>query len=160
MIKNKDGTTFKLKGPNPLMKEQDQWGKFVIHNFRWKPEIKSNPIPETNFAPNESKKPDPTLTANKFVSHCLPVIIETHIDELYGDVKSTSKYGNKMMFEFLLVNQNDLSITFWTNIKLEIGSIIYPINKDKRWWKINRQEEKNEGYLYSGIGSDICPDFT
>ena len=157
MIKNKDGSTFKLRGPNPLMKEQDQWEKFITHNFGWKPE--GQIMPEEHIVLKYTTS-NPTLTTNKFASHCLPIIIETHIDELYGEIKNTSKYGNKIMFEFFLVSQDDLSITFWTNIKLEIGSIIYPINKDKRWWKINRQEEKNEGYLYSGIGSDICPSFT
>lgn len=41
-IKNKDGTVYKLKGPNPLMKSQKAWKKdekFQVHNFDWTPEV-------------------------------------------------------------------------------------------------------------------------
>lgn len=169
MIKNKDGTIYKLKGPNPLMKEQDQWNKFKIHNFNWEPESKPNSIPEplqikSDFVIKESKpepRPEPNQEfTTKSTAHCLPVVIEVHKDSLYGEVKSVSKYGDKFLFEFLLVSQNDMVIVFWTDIELENGSIVYPINKDKRWWKINKKEKKESGYLYAGINSDICPDFT
>lgn len=173
VIRNSCGTIYKLKGPNPLMKEQDQWNKFKIHNFNWEPESKSDSIPETpqiksDFAIKESKpepEPEPRIEPSrefttKSTAHCLPVVIEVHKDSLYDEIKSVSKYGDKFLFEFLLVSQNDMVIVFWTDIKLENGSIIYPINKDKRWWKINKREKKESGYLYSGINSDICPDFT
>lgn len=35
---NKDGSVYKLSGPNPAMKEQKLWGDFVTHNMEWKPE--------------------------------------------------------------------------------------------------------------------------
>lgn len=31
-IYRKDGSVFKLDGPNPLLAEQDQWDNFVVHN--------------------------------------------------------------------------------------------------------------------------------
>lgn len=36
---NKDGSVFKLSGPNPVMKDQEIWGDFLTHNLQWKPEI-------------------------------------------------------------------------------------------------------------------------
>lgn len=34
-IKNRDGTIFKLRGPNPAMNNQDIWGDYVIHNMKF-----------------------------------------------------------------------------------------------------------------------------
>lgn len=34
-IKNKDGTVYKLKGPIPVMLDQERWDDFQIHNFDW-----------------------------------------------------------------------------------------------------------------------------
>ena len=31
-IYRKDGSIFKLNGPNPLLVDQDQWDNFVVHN--------------------------------------------------------------------------------------------------------------------------------
>lgn len=36
---NKDGTVYKLSGPNPAMKEQKLWEDFVTHNMEWQQEI-------------------------------------------------------------------------------------------------------------------------
>ena len=50
-IKNKDGSTYTLRGPNPLMSEQADWDKTKIKliNLSWKSEIiedQRNPIKE------------------------------------------------------------------------------------------------------------------
>jgi hypothetical protein len=39
---NKDGSVYKLAGPNPVMKEQKLWGDFVTHNMKWTPEVSEN----------------------------------------------------------------------------------------------------------------------
>lgn len=52
-ILKKDGTVYRLKGPNPLMLEQQRWdpSQIILHNFSWDPvltrnsEIKSSPPP-------------------------------------------------------------------------------------------------------------------
>lgn len=38
-LKNKDGSVYRLKGPNPLMKEQKIWEEFRVHNMKWGSEI-------------------------------------------------------------------------------------------------------------------------
>lgn len=38
-LKNKDGTVYKLRGPNPLMKDQKTWEEFRVHNMKWGSEI-------------------------------------------------------------------------------------------------------------------------
>lgn len=37
-LKNKDGSVYKLAGPNPAMKEQKLWSDYAVHNMTWKPE--------------------------------------------------------------------------------------------------------------------------
>lgn len=58
VLKNKDGSVYKLQGPNPAMKDQNLWGDFVAHNMEWNDEkIKDNNkkeyqapmVPENNF---------------------------------------------------------------------------------------------------------------
>jgi len=190
-IKNKDGTIYTLKGPNPLMKEQENFKEFALHNFKWTPEVHTSPtkvVPaESDFnikkldvqeQKSEPKKEEPQPKKIEVVEkieksedvpgdpritriHCLPVKTEKKIDELYGEARTVRKYDDPFLFEAVIVDQNDFSIVFWTNINiLEEGSIIYPANKDKRWWKVNKMESKNEGYLYDGYPSDIHPDFS
>lgn len=38
-LKNKDGTVYKLRGPNPVLKDQKLWDSFKIHNMQWQGEI-------------------------------------------------------------------------------------------------------------------------
>lgn len=35
VLKNKDGTVYRLDGPNPTMKTQETWSEFEIHNMKW-----------------------------------------------------------------------------------------------------------------------------
>ena len=42
VIKNKDGSVYKLQGPNPLMEDQAFWNaleNFTLHNTEWKKTI-------------------------------------------------------------------------------------------------------------------------
>jgi hypothetical protein len=34
-LRNKDGTIYKLAGPNPAMKDQNLWDEFKTHNMQW-----------------------------------------------------------------------------------------------------------------------------
>ena len=58
MLKNKDGTPYKLSGPNPMMKNQEVWGNFIVHNMEWeeeKSEDNQKLVPvETDFNIRES----------------------------------------------------------------------------------------------------------
>jgi hypothetical protein len=39
VIKNKDGTVYKVKGPNPIMLEQDLWNDFELHNMEFPDDV-------------------------------------------------------------------------------------------------------------------------
>lgn len=192
VIRNENGSIYKLKGPNPLMKSQDQWEKFELHNLKFESETKKDDIPTTpiktdfKIKSNVEEKIEriqepiksPTIpiiqstkqeievleeerNLDKIKIYCLPFTIKKNIDELYGEERLVTGYGKKFIFEAIIIENLDFKMLFWTNIEfIEPGSIIYPMNKDKRWWKIHQKEQKNNGWIYISIPSDIHPDFT
>ncbi len=48
VIKNKDGTVYKVRGPNPIMIAQDLWNDFELHNMEF---------PDDLVSQNSAKKP-------------------------------------------------------------------------------------------------------
>lgn len=177
-IKNKDGSNYKLSGPNPHMKNQLLWDHFELHNMNFK-EInnlikKEKDIPKKEYIPKEeyiTKEEDITKKEDipkeedvpkvkKITIYCLPAIIEVHEDVLYGEIRKTIKYDKKFKFEAILISNNDISFEVWTNaIELGNGSILYPQNFDKRWWKVNSTIKKFDGFLLSCSPSNITPSF-
>jgi len=51
MLLNKDGSVYRLSGPNPVMKDQKIWADFVTHNMKWNPEVGKD---NTVVKPHES----------------------------------------------------------------------------------------------------------
>lgn len=196
-IKNKDGTIFKLVGPNPIMKNQDFWEESVLHNFEYKeittsevlqkeeeqdpdvmkiviseeqpelpeykkieevvPEeievtIKEVPVPEKKKKKEEIKIP-------KWQAHCLPAVVETVEDQLYGDSKRKISYGNRFSMELIISEENDLLLKAWTNIHIGEESIVF-IVKEKRWWKVDKCEINHGGFMIYCSVSAITPSFS
>ena len=159
-IYNLNGSEYILEGPNPLMKKQEHFKDFVLHNFNWKPEVKEKisivvpkksdfhvkedppELPESKIVEKIESHDPPSIDSNITRIHCLPVKIEQKIDELYGETRLVSTWGNPFLFEAIILDQNDFMINFWTNIEIESDSIIYPVNRDKRWWKVNNKQKK------------------
>jgi len=48
-LKNKDGSTYRLRGPNPLMREQELWRDFKLHNFQFKGVVVADTTEVTPF---------------------------------------------------------------------------------------------------------------
>ena len=42
VIKNKDGSVYKVRGPNPIMMSQEVWDNFEVHNMDFSPDIVNN----------------------------------------------------------------------------------------------------------------------
>jgi len=42
VIKNKNGTEYKVKQPNPIMKEQEVWSDFTLHNMEFDKDLVAN----------------------------------------------------------------------------------------------------------------------
>lgn len=220
VIKNKDGTTYQLRRPNPIMVQQDIWTDFEIHNMNFHEEtvtntnketiknkkkinlgqtvidnnknqdnrevvqIQSKPvIPEIPVPPKpeltlpEAKEDKPSIPANleiekpptvhaslanykKTIMHCLQADAKTHIDDLYGERSTKISYSGKFTFEAILVDENDFNLVFWTHLKkVTKYSILYPQNREKRWWKANQVKIAPEGFFISCIPSEYHPNF-
>lgn len=74
-------------------------------------------------------------------------------------LEKTVQYYDKIQLEGLIIEQSDIYIRFVTNKDLATGSIVYPKNKDKRWWRTIDSVEKDDHYLVDALLSDYQPDF-
>lgn len=150
-IINNDGTPYKLRGPNPVVKSQNDWTERVIlHNFQYEDEISvSQSKPE--------KKASDGIPKQMF--HCLPALIKEYVDEMYGDKKTTLTYLSPFTFEGIVVNFTDISFSIWTNnAKIDNFSVIFAPEM-RRWWKVNESEDKADGKIYHCVISDFQPSF-
>lgn len=218
VIKNKDGTVYKLKHPNPIMIEQDIWSNFEIHNMSFNEETVINPnkdaikvkkkisigkevvdtkenqekrevvsvntvvieekpaiqppLPITQpevVAPQEINDPTierpPTineklLSYKRTIVNCLQADVKEHIDDLYGERSVKVNYKSKFTFEAIFIDEDDLNLVFWTHLeKVTKHSIIYPRNKEKRWWKVTSVKKAPEGYFINCMPSQYHPNF-
>lgn len=202
---NSDGTIYKLSGPNPVMKSQELWNGFELHNMSWqeekaedvnkvkpmetdfnvknlflseleqtKPEIK---VVETRPEPKEesqeierkvvviadkkdiSESSDSLDSIEKVFIHCLPAKLRERKDSLYGDSYNTIQYGKPTSFEGVVLKQEDLFVEIWTDVEISIGSILYPKENYKRWWRVQEKESKVKGWLLVATPSDYQPSF-
>lgn len=53
-LRNKDGTLYKLEGPNPVMKDQKIWGDYTVHNMKWESEKKADTTPKVEIPKKET----------------------------------------------------------------------------------------------------------
>lgn len=191
-IKKKDGTEFKLRHPPKLSAHQEFWSdeKLVFHNFKFKQSIVKNvqpivakklevpPVVTTveTFLEEIKVQPEvketlpieePKKIENKIFTFALPSYFVEVEDDLYGEKYKKIHYKEKITFESILIDRGDLSLSFWTNISLQKGSVVYfskYIDGQKisefRWWKVSKSEPAEEGFVYYCINSDYQPDFS
>lgn len=187
MIKNKNGTVYRIEGPNPFMNNQELWKDCIKHNFEWKDEIvfdflkqKLNlPIQQSaesfleemeqhpekmpqELPPPVVKKSPPKKEKKEFdsiQSFCLPANTVENKDDLYGEIKQKVTYGEVFTIEIVVLSQTDLMFRFWTTHEINKRSILYPKNKDKRWWKISEVSDAPKGFIYTGLPSSFTPSF-
>lgn len=223
-IKDKDGNVYRLRGPNPLVKNRSDWDKNyikLINIGKWKSEVLEDKNKEEASIPDIAKTlnlyegPEPpvkTIPANEFLKevteveqikeptleikqeekqeekqeqktaiinvpeilaqairdrgveyYCAPVIGENKFtDDLYGSTYKTNKYGNKFLFDAIVIDQSDLQLQFWCLKDLTKNSIVYKKNQQggERWWRITDSEPKTGGFICLATVSDMNPDFS
>lgn len=186
VIKNKDGTVYKISGPNPLMGRQDFWKDFITHNFDWLSEVAKDDtdkilkeykvekieqqrieVQDELKQTEDKEKPikidyNNNINIKKYNSvlcFCLPAKNIEKKDELYGEYYEKTEYLDKFLTEIVLLEKEDFTIKIWCEKLLTKKSIIYPKNKDKRWWKITEIENAPVGYYYFANISDYTPSF-
>lgn len=193
-IKNKDGSTYRISGPNPLMNKQDFWKDFITHNFDWVSEIakdethkilknyefdkikkneniedKTETIEDKTEIESkiEIKEQEPKIEEiknnikkyNSILSFCLPAKNTEKKDNVYDESYTKTDYMDKFLVDIVILEQEDFFIKIWCDKLLTKKSIIYPKNKDKRWWKISEVESAPVGYYYLANISDYTPSF-
>jgi len=175
------------------MKDQDTWKKdeeIELHNCKWgetilnPPQIVLKPLvkepalseelpveePDEEYEvetpePEASKLPK-AIDKKIVIIYCLPTVVKIIKDELYGDERETTNYGNKFTFEGIIVSRTDLTLQFWTTIQLTKGSVVFP-SKYKtgikfggyRWWSVTNTEAKTGGFITHCVPSNVQPDF-
>ena len=186
VIKNKDGSEYKLSKPNPHMKNQLLWDSFELHNMNFetiKELIKKNKVEIKEIVVEEAEEEEEVeeekikaieeevkevvkeeikeeISVKKTLIYCLPARIKIHEDILYGEVKKIITYDKKFKFEAVILNITDIGMDIWTNaVVIEKESILYPQNFDKRWWKVNNISSKFDGKILSCVLSSITPSF-
>jgi len=106
----------------------------------------------------KKEKQNKTDIEKTFV-YCLPATIRETKDELYGDIIKTIQYDKPTSLEAVILSQTDMTMEMWTETNFGEGSILYPKNGDKRWWKIQTSQTKLGGWILKCIMSQDQPSF-
>ena len=185
-LKNKDGSQFVLSKPNPIMTTQETWSKneLILHNKMGKIIVFPDPtrpikkVVVKEEIPEEPKKepekpPEPvivqkleepqatTTNSDKIQIWCLPASYKEYKDNLYNEYYRKINYGNKFLFEGIILKQEDFFIEIWTNTKaVTKDSVLFPRNQDKLWWRVDKIKKENEGYMICATISDYQPKFS
>ena len=151
-----DGTMVMPMGSDFELSEKNQGAIFLD-------ELDSSKISENEFKKENIKvnKKEQELkpSIEKTFIYCLPAIIREKKDDLYGDVYKTIQYEKPTSFEAVILTQNDLFMELWTDSSFGEGSILYPKNGDKRWWKVQDKEQKVGGWILKSVPSQNQPSF-
>lgn len=150
-----------LPEPAPVEKREEKKAEYVPTQ---QPDDKTFDLPHIKY---------------KVISHCLPAIVQKKKDSLYGESWERLSYGKKIVFPLIVVEANDFSFDFWTsdpNAQITERSIVYPFSyevyneetgsydrvpyDEYRWWKVSSKEQKEGGWLFRSVPSEIQPDFS
>ena len=122
------------------------------------------PTTPTETATTPTPLPDRTarrlIAENTTTIWCAPVVETEFKDDLYGERRIRRSYGQKVLLEGIIVSESDSEMIFWSEPLCGNGSIVYPQNRSKRWWRVESSETKTGGHLHRTIFSDVNPDFS
>lgn len=215
-IKDRDGKVYTLRGPNPLMRKQQEWDRTKVHlfNMNFRNEVvvadERNPVEELkaktidiaqelNLTPKVEKRakviepkkfieeirsvpkekptvvsmpePTPVITVDPKMArvlkdrgvayYCAPAVgRRTHSDDLYGTSYGVVEYGDKFIFDAIIIDQSDFELQFWCVKPVTAESVVYRKDRGERWWRIKDVQPKTGGYIVKAIFSESNPDFS
>lgn len=175
-IKNKDGSDYYYSKPNPVMNSQSLWPKdepVKLHNKFGKrfygQDMESEPelaeeveeeIEEVKIV-QSIEKPKEDTDSDIFEVWCLPATIITKVDPLYGSHYNRIKYGEKFTFEAKVYETTDLYLQLVAKQEIPVSSVIFPLNKDRRWWRVAGSEKYEDSgfWIITSQISDYQPNF-
>jgi hypothetical protein len=187
MIKNSDGSPYKIRKPNPLMLQQEieEQPIEVIHNFspeeivlqskgkkkittafpatigvmephpQIQEQIKANELVEEEYIPEVKEEIE---SDNKVNCWCLPADWKDFYDPLYEETRKNLVYGNKFMFEGIVLNADETDYQMWMKAKIKPSSIVF-VSPNRRWWKVIKVTESEDGFIVNCMPSLERPSF-
>lgn len=99
-LKNKDGTIYKLSSPNPVMKKQEIWSSFTLHNMKWKTE-RYKDLMELKPATSDFKIREDFVSElintkpPEVIAPVQPKVLETKVEPKREVIKETQVYEAK-----------------------------------------------------------------
>ena len=127
-------------------------------------EVPAKPLPVPPKTPPK-KNPTPLKDVPRLLAHCLlSAEVETHVDDLYGEMSKRVVYGEKVSLELIVAGRTPVGVVFWTNLeasgdcRIKSGAIIY-VPADREWWKVNAVQAQAGGWLLECMPSDLTPSF-
>lgn len=167
------------------MKSQDVWdGNYKLHNIPWNIEVKEEKVTTEKIVPQkiepkteikkeeivekieeEPKKEEPIQVKKepkkeeinenlKIKIACLPAKLKEYTN-FYGEEIKSISYESPFIFEGYIMEQQDIVIKIYSETPINNGSIIFPKNESKRWWKVKSFKDK----IIIGFPSEIQPSF-
>lgn len=77
-MKNLDGSVYKLQSANPLLRNQNKWDNYVLHNCKWSPKQYETPPPQSgggvmlhNLQPKLEKTEEPPVVDLDFIKKAM-----------------------------------------------------------------------------------------
>lgn len=121
------------------------------------------PKPVVEMQPEAPKSVASILkeSPNKVTVYCQPGISRKNRDEFYGEVRGEKiDYGEPFVFEGVVIDGDDVALVLWSPTdKVTKGSVLFPQNRDKRWWKVVATEPNMQGWILHTVISDYQPQF-
>lgn len=180
-LKKKDGSDYRLRGPEPEKKDHAPWkkGEYTLHNMKFRETIFNKDLflgeaaPSLQFA-ETIPPPDPTpppkaisppakktpRKGNGVKILIYPMTREVDRDELYNVSREKIVYGNILEELGIIGYQSDLELVVAFLTKYGKGTILMPLNGDRRWWKVETSEGQDGGFFHRCIPSDQSPRFS
>lgn len=162
---DKDLTEFNAKilniGTELDLATNEESATRVIDAKSFVAEIQATPQKEEPVEINANERMYRILKERGMEYHCAPAIDKrTHTDNLYGDKRQYYVYGDKYMFDAIVIDQTDFQLHFWCVRPITVGSIVYHNSKEGRWWRVMEVNEKTGGFMAECGISDSNPDFS
>lgn len=148
---------------SPIQSDFQVKEDFVSELARTKPDetrVIEQPLTEKVEVKQEKKDLSSVSGIEKTFIHCLPMVLTTKVDPVYGDKHQSLSPEKPFSFEGVLIEESDFHIQYWASIKVEPGSVLYPKSMSKRWWRVQEVEPKAGGWLLTAMPSDFQPYFT
>ena len=126
-------------------------------------------LPQQPVAPDPIIPPEPVVIEeeyeeetnevdNKVSCWCLPGDWKKYRDTLYDETRTNAVWGDKFMFDGIVLDMNEMNYQIWTQIKINPPSIIFT-RAERRWWKVMEVNPESDGFTMTCMPSDTRPRF-